>query len=634
MRHLASSVLRLLVRFPAVSATVVVGIAALVLTAVGLALAARGAVTVFVIGVAALQLWRMVRQFRRGHWGLDVLAVLAIASTVAVGEYWAALVVALMITGGGALEDYANARARRQMDALLQRTPRVAHRIGDSGGTTEIDIDSVVVGDLLLVKPGEMVPVDAQLYDAASEFDESSITGESLPVERAVGAVVPSGAINGDRAVRLRAVSTAGDSQYQRIVALVADAASTKARFVRIADRVSIPFTAVALALAGLGWALSGDPVRAAEVLVAATPCPLLIAAPVAFVAGMGSAARNGVIIKSGDSLEALARPKTIAFDKTGTLTRGAPRVERIETAPGVQTSEVLAIAAGAEAMSPHVLARAVVDAAHAAGIEGSALTNVREIAGSGMLAELAGRAIRVGKPDFAAEDRGDPFPILPLGDTAIAVAVEDRVIGRLVLRDEVRPEARKLIARLRGRGVLRILMLTGDAGQTARTVAEEVGIDEVHADLLPADKVNIVAAAHERPVVMVGDGVNDAPVLAAADVGVAMGARGATAASESAQVVILLDDLERLDAAISIARRTVRIATQSIWLGIGLSVALMLVATTGVIPAIVGAVAQELIDVATIVNGLRATRTPPGRDPGLGLSAGPSALAATRRGS
>jgi heavy metal translocating P-type ATPase len=612
MRVILLSIGRLLRRFPAVTATVVVGAVALILTAVDLGQPARIGVTAFVIGIAVLQLWQMVRQFRGGHWGLDILSVLAIASTIAVGEYWAALVVALMITGGGALESYASARARRQMDALMQRTPRVAHRIDAPGVVSEIDVNAVGIGDVLLVKPGEIVPVDGELLDGPADFDESSITGESLPVDRAPGETAPSGAVNGNRAIRLRAVSIASGSQYQQIVALVADAASTKAHFVRIADRVSIPFTGVALALAGLGWLLSGDPVRAAEVLVAATPCPLLIAAPVALVAGMGSAARNGVIVKSADSLEALAHPRTVAFDKTGTLTRGAPRVERIDTAEGIEPSQVLSLAAGAEALSPHVLARAVVEAAREGGIAGSELSDVREQTGAGVLGQLAGQSVRVGKPAFAADGGADPFSLLPLGDIAISVSLDGAVIGRIVLRDQVRPEARGLVARLRALGIPRIAMLTGDAERTAQHVAAQLGIDEVYADLLPADKVGVVAAATQRPVVMVGDGVNDAPVLAAADVGVAMGARGATAASESADVIILLDNLDRLDVAIGIARRTMRIATQSIWLGIGLSLTLMVVATTGVIPAVVGALAQELIDVITILNGLRATRNPP----------------------
>ena len=611
MRAVLLSIGRRVRRFPSVSATVAVGLVALILTAAGLGEIARIGVTAFAIGIAVLQLWQMVRQFRGGHWGLDVLSVLAIASTVAVGEYWAALVVALMITGGGALESYASARARSQMDALMQRTPRVAHRIDDSGTVSDIEVDAVMVGDVLIVKPGEMVPVDGELLEGPAEFDQSSITGESLPVELLTGATAPSGSVNGDRAIRLRAISIAGDSQYQLIVALVADAASTKARFVRIADRVSIPFTGVALGLAALGWALSGDPVRAAEVLVAATPCPLLIAAPVAFVAGMGNAARNGVIIKSGDSLEALAHPRTVTFDKTGTLTGGAPRVERIDPVAGTTVTQLLSLAAGAEALSPHVLARAVVDAAVEAGIAGDELTEVREQPGAGVLADRAGEAVRVGKPTFVLDGQPDPFPLLPLGDTAIAVSLAGVIIGRIVLRDQIRPEARGVVAGLRALGIPRIAMLTGDAERTAFHVAEQLGIDEVHADLLPADKVRIVAAAPERPVVMVGDGVNDAPVLAAADVGVAMGARGATAASESADVVILLDNLDRLDVAIAIARRTMRIATQSIWLGIGLSLALMLAATTGVVPAIVGALAQEVIDVVTILNGLRAMRNP-----------------------
>lgn len=602
---------KLIRRYPAVAGTLVVAAAAGVLTLAGWDLAGRVLLAAWVIGIALRQLWNMVRQFRQGHWGLDVLAILAIAATVAVGEFWAALVVALMITGGGALEDFAESRARGQVDALLQRAPQIAHLIESSGAVREIEAAAVAVGDLLLVKPGELVPVDAVLLEGPAEFDESSLTGESLPVEVAGGGSVPSGAVNGEAAVQLSASAVAGDSQYQRIVGLVAEAASTKARFVRIADRVSIPFTAVAVALAAIAWLVSGDAVRAAEVLVAATPCPLLIAAPVAFVAGMGAAARSGIVVKSGDALEALARARTVAFDKTGTLTRGAPRVDRIECVAGVDEGTVLGIAAGAESLSPHVLARAVVEEARLRGIPLAVVERATESAGAGVRAELDGAVIRVGKAAFAAAGAVDPFAAPPPGDTAITVARGDRVIGRIVLRDEVRPEAGAVVAELRRLGVGRVVMLTGDVEAAARQVALALGIDEVHAELLPADKLAVVASAPERPVVMVGDGVNDAPVLAAADVGIAMGMRGSTAASESAGVVVLVDDLSRVTVAMAVARRTLRIATESIWVGIGLSLALMAVATTGVIPAIAGAFAQEAIDVITILNGLRAARRP-----------------------
>lgn len=609
MTGLPRTLLRLLRRYPFVAGTLGAGAVGGVLTAAGLVDAVRVVLAVWVIGIGLRQLWIMVRQFRQGHWGLDVLAVLAIGATVAVGELWAALIVALMITGGGALEDFAESRARAQVDALMQRAPRRAHLLGAGGELSDVDVNDVAVGDLLLVKPGELVPVDAVLLDTPAEFDESSLTGESLPVELAPGNDVPSGAVNGDTVVHLRATAVAGDSQYQLIVALVAEAASTKARFVRIADRVSIPFTAVSIGLAAFAWLLSGEPVRAAEVLVAATPCPLLIAAPVAFVAGMGAAARAGVVIKSGDALEALAHARTVAFDKTGTLTRGAPRVDRIECADQVDEATVLAVAAGAEALSPHVLARAVVEEARAREIAFAALSDVTESAGAGVRANLDGAAIRVGKADFAADGAPDPFGPLPAGETAITVARGGAVIGRIVLRDELRPEAAAVVAELRRLGVGRIMMLTGDTAGAARHVGDALGIDEVRAELRPADKLGVVASAPDRPVVMVGDGVNDAPVLAAADVGVAMGARGSTAASESAGVVILVDDLHRVTTAMAVARRTVRIATESIWVGIGLSLALMVVATTGFVPAIAGAFAQEAIDVITILNGLRAAR-------------------------
>lgn len=536
--------------------------------------------------------------------------MLAIASTVAVGEYWAALVVAFMITGGSALQDFASARARGQVNALLTKAPRIAHVVAPSGEVRDIPVEDVAVGERVLLKPGEMVPVDATLLDQSADFDESSITGESIPVTVSPNEQVPSGAINGSSAIYLRAVATAGNSQYQQIIALVAAAASTKARFVRMADRASIPFTAVSLGLAVLGWILSGDPARAAEVLVAATPCPLLIAAPVAFVAGMGNAARNGVIVKSGDSLEALARLKSIAFDKTGTLTMGAARVERVEVYGSYSDREVLAVAAAAEAMSPHVLARAVVNAALEQGVSLPKIDNVAEAAGEGVTATWHQLPMRVGKASFAAERIGWVSPPLPSGATAVVVSIGNEVVGRIVMRDASRTDARAIIGELREIGIRHIMMLTGDSEAIARNVARKVGIDEVHASLRPTDKVNVVAAATDRPIAMVGDGVNDAPVLAAADIGIAMGARGATAASESADVVIMVDDLDRLPAAIRIARHTVRIATQSIYLGIGLSLALMAVATTGIIPAIVGAIAQEAIDVVTIANGLRATRS------------------------
>jgi heavy metal translocating P-type ATPase len=606
----AAATFRLAVRFPLVSLVLAAGLATGALVFAGAEPAARWTATGAAAVVALVQVVQMVRDARSGRWGLDVLAVLAIASTAVLGDYWASLIVALMMAGGEALEDYAAHRARTQLSALLSRVPRRARRMGSDGEPHEVDVDDLEPGDVVVVTPGEVVPVDAVLLDPEAEFDESSLTGESLPVAHLAGSAILSGSVNGPTAVRMRATARAENSQYQQIVALVEGAAASRGRFVRLADRYALPFTAAALLIAGVAWAVSGDPTRFAEVLVVATPCPLLIAAPVAFVAGMGRAAREGVVIKSGESLERLARPRTVAIDKTGTLTLGRPEVDRVEPFGTASADEILAVAAGAEQGSNHVLANAILEAAAARGLRPADVTDLEEITAHGLRGRWGQTGASVGKADFVAAETA-PFDVgaLEPGETAVYVGADGRPLGRIVLRDEVRPDAAAAVAHLRAAGVRSVVMLTGDADATAQHVAQAVGIADVRAGLLPGDKVSIVAALPDRPVLMVGDGVNDAPVLAAADVGVAMGARGSTAASESADVVILLDDIGRLTTAVATARRTVGIARQSIALGIGLSVIFMLVATTGVLPAIAGALVQEAIDVATIVNGLRAGR-------------------------
>ena len=595
----------LAVRYPLVVATLAVGVLGLGIQALGHEQNARLLVSVFAGLVAAKELVAVARQLLRRSWGLDLLAVTAIISTLAVGEYWASLVVVLMVTGGAALEDYAVQRAQRALTALLRRTPRLAHRIGADEAVTEIAVDAVVIGDRLRVLPGETVPVDAVLESAEASFDESALTGESLPVSRATGERLLSGAANGGTVIEVRAVALARDSEFQQIVALVESASNSKAPFVRLADAFAVPFTLVAYAIAAVAWIASGDPVRFAEVLVVATPCPLLIAAPVAFIAGMNRAAKVGVIVRSGGALEQLARVKVAAFDKTGTLTLGTPVVERIEPAAPFTGDRLLALVASVEAQSSHVLAAAIVRAATGSALGLSAPDDVRDIPGKGVTAVVDGRAVAIGKLGFVVERR--EVESLEAGEMAVYAAVDGVFAGRVVLRDETRANARAVVEQLTQLGIERIMMLTGDGRQTADHVARQVGIDEVHASLLPAEKVSRVAAATPRPVLMVGDGVNDAPVLAAADVGIAMGARGSTAASETADVVILLDDLGRVVEVVRIARRTVAVAVQSIWVGIGLSVVLMVIAAFGLIPAIIGATLQEVVDVATIVNGLRA---------------------------
>jgi heavy metal translocating P-type ATPase len=594
-------------RYKFIWATLLVAAVSGILLLTPWAAGARWVASGFAILIALRSGWSMVKSLRTGTWGIDILAVAAIASTVAVGDYWAALVVVLMLMTGEALEDFAAQRARRELTALMSRAPRIAHREVD-GSVDDVDVDVVTAGDILEVKPGEVVPVDSELLSDGAFVDQSSINGESLPVWMGVGAQVLSGSVNTDDVIRLRATTTAQLSQYQTIVDLVRGAADSRAPFVRLADRVAVPFTIGAFALGLLAWIVSGDPVRLAEVLVVATPCPLLIATPVAFIAGMSRAAARGVIVKGGGALEQLSRVRTAAFDKTGTITRGVPRVDRIDSLDG-DDARVLSLAAALESHSAHVLAKAIVDGAADRDLHLPIAAEVTEVVAMGLRGLIVGAETAVGKLSFTAPDAQQPWPALAAGETAVFVSRAGALVGRVVLTDQVRPEAEQTMARLRELGVVRTLMLSGDAQDTASKIAKGVGIDDVRGALMPIDKVEAMRTIQPRPAMMVGDGVNDAPVLAVADVGVAMGARGATAASESADVVVLVDDLSRVSEVVSIAKRTLRIAWQSIGIGIGLSVVLMLVASVGVLPAIIGAALQELVDVVTILNSLRAGR-------------------------
>jgi heavy metal translocating P-type ATPase len=599
--------LRIARRYWVVTLTIAIGLLGIVLAVTDASASVQLIFSAYALGIAAWQAIGMVRDILRGHWGLDILAVTAIVATVVVGEYVAAVVVVLMLTGGEALEDYANRRAKRELDALLTRAPQHAHRVeGDE--IVDVRADEVRPGDVLLVRPSEIVPVDGTLRSGAADVDESSITGESVPIEKHAGDELLSGSVNGQSAVEVVAIATAADSQYQQIVALVAEAAASKAPVVRLADRYAVPFTVFSLALAGVAWWLSGDPVRFAEVLVLATPCPLLIAAPVAFIGGMSRAARNGVIVKGGGVLEQLAAAKTAVFDKTGTLTYGMPTLVGIRPENGFGEDELLGVVASAEQYSSHVLATSLISAARERRLPLAEAEWAREQATNGVQALIDGREVVVGKFAFVGEHAPDVArtAIAP-GELAVYVAVDGRFAGAILASDRLRENSKATLERLGELGVHRTMMLTGDAQATADHIAAELGITTVRAECLPGDKVHEVAAVAERPVVMVGDGVNDAPVLAAADVGIAMGAKGATAASESADAVILVDDISRTAKAVEIGRDTVRIALQSIWLGILVSVGLMLVAAFGVIPATAGAVLQEVVDLATILAALRA---------------------------
>lgn len=555
----------------------------------------------------------MVRSLLKKQWGLDVLAVTAIVATLAVGEYWASLIIVLMLTGGEALEDAAAHRATRELTALLDRVPHTAHRLDTQGNIVDIAASAVSVGDRLIVKPSELVPVDGELLSGEASIDESSLTGESLPVTRTAGDRVLSGSLNGPVALELRATRLAEDSEYQRIVGLVQEAAHSKAPLVRLADRYAIPFTALAYAIATIAWVVSGDPVRFAEVLVVATPCPLLIAAPVAFMGGMSRAAKSGVVIKDAGTLERLSHVRTVAFDKTGTLTHGKPEVGAIVPAGSITDhNELLALVASAEQYSSHVLASAIVQEASHRGLRLREASHATEVATDGVTAQIDNHTVHVGKPAFIADNAGkvEKYSVQP-GETVVYVAVDGEFAGHIVLRDSLRVEAPQVLGDLARLGITRTVMLSGDQQETAELIAGELGITEVHGECLPADKVAIVHRLEPRGVMMVGDGVNDAPVLAASDVGVALGAKGSTAASESADVVVLVDDLSRVVNAVSIGQSTIRIALQSIWLGIIISVGLMLVAAAGFLPAIVGALLQELVDLVAIMGALRAVREP-----------------------
>ena len=629
--------MKFVLRYPLVAGTLVVLMAVLVLLFSGQEGIARTAASVYALAVAAYLAVGMARRLAGGQFGIDILAVTAIVSTVLVGEYVASMIVVLMLAGGTALEDYAAGRAKGELTALLERVPQTAHRERNgspaagthtagthtagppaAGTPTESQHEDVAaadveIGDILLVRPGEVVPLDGVLLSESGSFDESSLTGESLPVERSAGDGLMSGSLNGEAAVRMRVTARMEDSQYSRIVALVQEAADSKAPMVRLADRYAVPFTALAYMLGAVGWIISGSPERFAEVLVVATPCPLLIAAPVAFLGGMSRAAHSGVIVKYAGVLEQLSRIKTAAFDKTGTLTYGRPSLLRIRTAGPLAEDEVLQLAASAEQYSSHVLAASVVEAARNRALPFAAATEATEFATHGVRARFDGQDVVVGKPAFVAEwASGVVEAGLASGELAIYVGAGGKFVGALVMSDPIRKETRRTLADLKALGVRRTVMLTGDALATARHIADEAGLTDVRAECLPRDKVEAIRSLPDRPVMMVGDGVNDAPVLAVADVGIAMGARGSTAAGESADVVIILDDLSKVGTAVRIGQRTVQVALQSIWIGIGLSVALMLAAAAGYVPAIAGALSQELVDLATILNALRALS--PGR--------------------
>ena len=628
----------------------------------------------------------MIDDLRHGQVGVDVLAVVAILSTVAVAEYWASWAVTLMITSGEAIEEYAQAKAERSLTALMEAAPQTAHVVNlpgvgrgfaaDKGDSSDgfrrvgsasaaaaahrfdtVPVEQVQLGDVLMVLPGETVPVDGELLSGTATLDLSNINGEPVPREVFAGARVMSGAVNGSTALTMRATQVAADSQYQRILELVASAQESRPAVVKTADRLAVPFTVLSLMIAGIAWAMSGVPTRFAQVLVLATPCPLLIAAPVAYIAGTGRLAAAGVLIKAQDVLENLGRVTQVFFDKTGTLTVKQPQVVRVEMLPGAATrlneDHVLMMAGAVESYSVHILSKGIAKAGAEAlaglrqrfedgqrlcpepeaswpghGREYPVVKNINEDAGKGVSGEVNGHAVRVGRLSFAAagedgflavgeavpsrseDDLRTRFGLLQPDEMASYVSVDGQLIARIVLRDVPRANAKAALAKLHELGVTKLAMLTGDKRASANIIASEVGIDEVHAELFPEDKVAAVRAATgagKTVTMMVGDGVNDAPVLAVADIGVAMTDGTSTAASESAQVVIMNDNIAAVPRAIAIARRTKRVMLQAVIAGLVLATIGMIAAAFNLIPVVVGAFLQEAIDVVSILWALTA---------------------------
>jgi heavy metal translocating P-type ATPase len=573
------------------------------------------AVPAVIVGVRLL--WSIVRDLLAGAAGVDVIAVLAIAGALALGETFAAAVIAVMLATGEALETYAAGRARRELTALLGRAPQDVCRYRDEG-LEVVPIGDVQVGDRLLVRPGEVVPVDGVVRGAPAVLDESALTGESRLVTREDGETVSSGVVNAGGPLDLDAIAIAAASTYAGIVRLVEEAGRAKAPFVRLADRYALFFVPLTLGMSGLAWLISGDPTRGLAVLVVATPCPLLLAAPIAIVAGISRAARRGIIVKGGGPLEALARSRVLLFDKTGTLTAGRPHLASVEAAEG-DPDELLRLAAALEQASPHVLASAIVQAARKRDLALPLPTEVIETPGGGVAGTVEGRAVAVGSAGFVAGKDGLPVWARELrrravmeGATNVFIRVDGRIAGALVLDDPIRPETPRAVRGLRRAGFTRIIMVTGDHHSVAELVGAAIGLDGVLADRAPADKVDAVRTERDiagGPLVMVGDGINDAPALAVADVGVAMGARGATASSEAADIVITVDRLDRLAEAVRIARHSRSIAIQSVIAGMGMSLVAMVAAAFGFLPVVAGALIQEAIDVAVILNALRALR-------------------------
>jgi hypothetical protein len=577
-------------------------------------------IDIFGIFMAITMLREMIHTLESGRWGVDILAIIAVVSTMIVGDYWAAWMILIMLTGGDSLEDYATSQADKELRSLLQNSPRIADKLVN-GKIEEVKVDDLKIGDTVLIKPGSQVPVDGEIIKGNSSFDQSSLTGESVPVDKKVGDDLMSGSINGDAAVEMKVTKAAKDSEYQSIVALVKSSEAKPAKFVKMADRYAVPFTIISLIIGiaamitsavtnpALGW--QGHFLRFAQVMVVASPCPLLIAAPVAMVSGMSSMSRSHIIVKSGTTLEKLSRTLTFAFDKTGTLTENQLVIDQVVLAKdsSISKEELQGLAASVEQQSSHVIATSLVKSTDKNLIK--PVTNLKEATAKGVSGEVDGKLVKVGKLSYVDPDQEK----ITVNSTAVFVSIDNKFAGYITFQDQIRKNTPETIARLRRQGIKQIMMLTGDRRSVADKVATEAGIreSEVHADLLPAQKIQAIrdVKPNLRPVAMVGDGVNDAPSLMAADVGIAMGAKGATAASESADAVIMVNDISKVNDAAAISKHTMKVAHVDIITAICIVILIELIAFTGIIPAFWGAILQEVVDLITILLALLAKTKP-----------------------
>lgn len=560
--------------------------------------------------IAFSMLIEMIKVLKSGNFGVDLLAIISITATIIAKNYWAALIILIMLTGGDSLEDFASKKASADLSLLLDNSPKTAHIVNKSQ-IKDVIADTVPIGATLLIKPGETVPVDGIIIKGESNFDESSMTGESRLIKRKVDDSIISGAVNTDRPIYIKTQKLAKDSQYQTLVNLVKNANLKPARFVRLADQYALPFTIISLIIGIAAALIAKDPNRFVQVIVVASPCPLILAAPVAIVSGMSRITRHGIILKSGTSLEKLAKAKAAYFDKTGTLTKGKLNVTQIVSTAHLSKSKLLNYFYNLEINSNHIMGQAIVAAAKSQNsTQQMSFENIKEITGQGIEANKDNQLYRIGKLEFVTNLKSEQIKYHQLTDTSqVFLAIDNQVQGYVLLQDQLRPEAPQTIQDLKKLGINHLAMITGDQPATAQKIAQEVGLTNVFSQCRPQDKITLIkdAPSEQRPLIMVGDGVNDAPAIAAADVGIAMGDSSASAASQTADVVIVKNDLHTLLNAINISRYTMKIARQSVLIGIIICTALELICATGIIPVIVGALLQELIDTTSILWALRA---------------------------